>query len=97
MVALYYYLSFVLLAFAETRPLAEFLLAYVSAPLSGFAWGFVGFLPNLIALFVIAAITWMALQGLYIFFANIEKGVFEFGNFEPHWVGPTHMLVRVQA
>ncbi len=91
----YYYLSFVLLAFAETRPIATLLLNYVSKPMSDFAWGAISYLPNMIALVIIAIITRVTLQGLAMFFANIEQGVFVFKNFESHWIAPTHMLVRI--
>lgn len=91
----YYYLSFVLLAFAETRPIAELLLRVVSDPVIAIATGFVGYLPSLITLCIIAALTHFGLIGIRLFFENVEKGVFKLGEFEPHWINPTHFLVRV--
>ncbi len=95
LILFYYYLSFVLLAFAETRPLAELLLKYVSAPLISVATGFISYIPNLITLIILAAVTSFALRGIRLFFENIEKGVFQFGEFEKHWAAPTHFLVRI--
>lgn len=95
LILFYYYLSFVLLAFAETRPFAELLLTYVSDPLINIATGFIGYLPNLITLVIIFAVTNFALRGIRLFFDNVEKGVFQFGEFEKHWAAPTHFLVRI--
>lgn len=91
----YYYLSFVLLSFAETRPVAELLLNYVSQPLANFARGVIGFIPNLIVLGIIAAITRTVLQAVALFFSNLEQGIFALGDFEKHWIAPTNMLVRL--
>lgn len=94
-VLFYYYLSFVLLAFAETRPFAELLLRFVSEPMISFASGFVSYLPNLISLAIIVVLTRFGLMGIKLFFDNVEKGVFQLGDFEPHWIAPTHFLIRI--
>ena len=95
LVLLYYYLSFVLLGFAETRPFAELLLTYVSKPLIGIAVGFVNYLPNLITLAIIAIITRYCIKALRLFFDNIEAGNFQLREFEPHWISPTFQISRV--
>lgn len=95
LILLYYYLSFVLLAFAETRPFAELLLTYVSQPLILIGTGFVEYVPNLITLVIIAAVTRFGLRGVRLFFENVETGVFKLGEFEKHWIAPTHYLVRI--
>lgn len=95
LILFYYYLSFVLLAFAETRPVAELLLNYVSLPIAAAAWGIIEYIPSLIVLLIIAAIARVAIQGLRLFFDHLEEGVFEFTQFEAHWIAPTFMLMRV--
>ena len=95
LVLFYYYLSFVLLAFAETRVFAELLLNNVSAPMIGIAQGFVNYLPSLITLAIIAALTKYVLAGVKLFFENLENGVFQLGGFEKHWVAPTSFLTRI--
>lgn len=95
LIALYYYLSLVLLSFAETRPIAELLLRYVSEPLINILNGAIGYIPNLITLAIIAVLTRMAIQGIRLFFDNIENGVFELQKFEKHWVAPTYFLSRI--
>jgi len=97
LVVLYYYLSFVLLAFAETRPFAEALLTYVSEPLLGIFHGFIDQLPNLITLTIIAIVTRYALNALKLFFDNLEAGTFKLKDFEPHWIAPTFYLARVMV
>ncbi|SLN38598.1 Miniconductance mechanosensitive channel MscM precursor [Falsiruegeria litorea R37] len=95
LILFYYYLSFVLLAFAETRPVAELLLKYVSEPLLGVVRAIVGYLPNLIMLGIIALIARYLIQGIGIFFDNLEQGVFEIADFEKHWIGPTFFLTKI--
>ncbi len=95
LILFYYYLSFVLLSFAETRPVAELLLTYVSDPLIEVAKGIVSYLPNLVMLGIIYALTKWSIQGVRLFFDNLENGVFELPEFEKHWVGPTFFLLRI--
>lgn len=91
---LYYYLSFVLLSFAETRPIAQVLLTYVTEPLIDVLLGFVRYLPNLITLAIIALITNYLIKGLRLLMDNVEAGTFSLPNFEPHWITPTFNIGR---
>ncbi|WP_433989385.1 hypothetical protein SuNHUV7_39650 (plasmid) [Pseudoseohaeicola sp. NH-UV-7] len=91
----YYYLSFVLLSFAETRPFSQILLTYVTDPLIGVFKGFASYIPNFITLIIIAVVTRYTVKGLQVFMENIEAGTFEVRNFEPHWIKPTFNIVRV--
>ncbi|AXT27508.1 mechanosensitive ion channel protein MscS [Ruegeria sp. AD91A] len=90
----YYYLSLVLLSFAETQGIAQILLKYVSEPLVTVVLAIVGYIPNLIMLAIIAAVTRLGIRGLDLFFENIESGAFELKDFEDHWIAPTKMLCR---
>ncbi|MEM8581338.1 MAG: mechanosensitive ion channel domain-containing protein [Pseudomonadota bacterium] len=93
--AFYYYLSFVLLSFTETRPIAQILLTYVSEPLINILRGFVRYVPDLITLTIIAIVTRYLIRALRLFMDNIEAGSFDWPGFEPHWVGPTYNILRV--
>ncbi|MEM9392805.1 MAG: mechanosensitive ion channel domain-containing protein [Pseudomonadota bacterium] len=93
--AFYYYLSFVLLSFTETRPIAQILLTYVSEPLINILRGFVRYVPDLITLIIIAIVTRYLIRALRLFMDNIEAGSFDWPGFEPHWVGPTYNILRV--
>lgn len=91
----YYYLSFVLLAFAETRYFAQLLLTYLTQPVLTIAGGIVSYLPNLIMLGLIGWVTLYVVKGLRVFFDAIEAGTFEMRDFEHHWINPTFNIARV--
>lgn len=95
LIALYFYLSFVLLSFTETRPIAQLLLTYVSEPMVDVMLGFVAFLPNFITLTIIVILTKYLVNGLRLFMDNVEAGTFRLANFEPHWITPTFNIGRV--
>ncbi|MFY2824735.1 mechanosensitive ion channel family protein [Ruegeria sp. MALMAid1280] len=91
----YYYLSFVLLAFAETRYFAQLLLTYLTEPVLVIFKGIISYIPNLIML---ALITWVAMyiiKGMRVFFDAVEAGSFDLGDFEKHWINPTFNIARV--
>ncbi|AXI56944.1 mechanosensitive ion channel protein MscS [Sulfitobacter sp. JL08] len=92
---LYYYLTFVLLSFVQTRPFAQFLLTYVSQPLMDVIFGFFSYLPNLITLIIIFLVTRYLIKGLRLFMDNIEAGAIEWKDFEQSWIKPTFNIARV--
>jgi len=94
-VLFYYYLSFVLLAFAETRPFAQLLLTYVTSPIITVLLGFLNYIPNLLTLLVIAVLTKFILKGCRLFFENLEAGTIRLRDFEHHWIWPTFNILRV--
>ena len=94
-VVFYYYLSLVLFSIAETRPMAQLLLTYVTTPLIDILKGFISYLPSLITLIIIAFITRYLIQGVKVILDNVEAGVLELGDFERHWVAPTFFLSRI--
>jgi small-conductance mechanosensitive channel len=91
----YFYLTFVLLAFAETRPMAQLLITYVTDPLLGVLGGIVSYLPNLITIAIIAAVTRFIIKGVRLFFENVEAGTIPLKNFEKTWIWPTFNIIRV--
>ena len=94
-ILLYYYLSLVLLSFAETGPFAELLITYVTDPILGVLLGFVSYLPNFVAIAVIAALTRFLIKGARLFFENVEVGAITLKNFEATWIWPTFNIIRV--
>lgn len=94
-ILLYYYLSFVLLAFAETRPFAQLLITYVTDPVLDLVIGFVSYLPNLLAIAVIATFTNFIIKGFKLFFENVELGTISLKNFQKSWIWPTFNIIRV--
>lgn len=95
LICFYYYLSFVMLSFTESRPVAKFLLTYVSQPLIDILLGFVGYTPDLITLLIIVIITRYLIRALRLFMDNLEAGNIDWQGFEPHWVTPTYNILRV--
>ncbi len=91
----YYYLSFVLLAFAETRYFAQLLLTYLTEPVLLIFKGVISYIPNLIMLVLIAWVTMYVIKGMRVFFDAVEAGTFEMRDFERHWVNPTFNIARV--
>lgn len=90
----YYYLSFVLHSFPNTRPVAALLIRYVTDPIIELMMGFVSYMPNLITIVIIAAIARWMIKAVYLFFESVDKGVIELKTFEDHWVWPTYNLIR---
>lgn len=91
----YYYLSFVLLAFAETRYFAQLLLTYLTEPVLLIFRGIISYFPNLIMLALITWVTMYIIKGMRVFFEAVEAGTFDLGDFEKHWVNPTFNIARV--
>ncbi len=93
-VAVYYYISFVLFAFAESRPFAQILITYVTDPVIDVIMGIINYTPNLVTIAVIVYFTHYAIRATKVFFTNIEAGTFKLKNFEPHWIWPSYNIVR---
>ncbi|WP_254436724.1 mechanosensitive ion channel family protein [Ruegeria arenilitoris] len=91
----YYYLSFVLLSFAETRYFAQLLLTYLTEPVLLIFKGIISYIPNLIMLALISWVTMYIIKGMRVFFDAVEAGTFDMGDFEKHWVNPTFNIARV--
>ncbi|SLN14709.1 mechanosensitive ion channel family protein [Ruegeria meonggei] len=91
----YYYLSFVLLSFAETRYFAQLLLTYLTEPVLVIFQGIISYIPNLIMLVLITWVTMYVIKGMRVFFDAVEAGTFDLGDFEKHWVNPTFNIARV--
>ncbi|CUH44081.1 mechanosensitive ion channel family protein [Ruegeria atlantica] len=91
----YYYLSFVLLAFAETRYFAQLLLTYLTEPVLLIFKGIISYIPNLIMLGLISWVALYIIKGMRVFFDAVEAGSFDMGDFEKHWVSPTFNIARV--
>lgn len=91
----YYYLSIVLLSFAETRTIATLLLTYVSEPLLGILLGLADFIPNLIVLLIIFIVTRYIINVARVLFDNIRAGTLRLARLEPEMATPTFNLVRV--
>jgi small-conductance mechanosensitive channel len=96
LLALFYlWLQFLLSQFPWTRVLSERLLAVLIDPLEQMGAGFIAFVPNLVFLIMLAAVTRYGLRLLQLGFTAVERRNLTVGSFEPEWAIPAFKLVRV--
>jgi small-conductance mechanosensitive channel len=95
LVALYFYLDYVLLLFPQTRALGQNLFAIVLRPLNTLATGFVRFLPDLVFLAVLALFTRWLLKLVRLFFRRVADGTITLAGFEPEVALPTERILRI--
>ncbi|MEP7065596.1 MAG: mechanosensitive ion channel family protein [Gemmatimonadota bacterium] len=94
-VLLYIYIPLVLSFFPWTEPLSRRIVGYALTPL-GVAWNaFVGFVPSIFYLLVIALITRYVLKLIHALFRAIESGAVTFQGFYREWADPTYKIARV--
>ncbi len=90
----YFYLQWALELFPWTRHFGRTLLSLVSNPVRTIVRGFIGYLPELFFLIVLAVIARWALRLVAAFFAAVERGQVELPDFDPEWAQPTYRIVR---
>jgi small-conductance mechanosensitive channel len=93
--ALDLYLTYVLGLFPWTRAVSMKLFDYVVTPVRAAAAAFVGYLPKLLFVVVIAAIIYAAIRLVGVFFNLIRHGRIVFTSFPAEWADPTNKIVRV--
>jgi len=95
LVACYVYLDFVLYLFPWTRGLANNLVFFIVRPLQTMGIGLLKFIPDLVFLLILFAVTRYALILIRLFFSAVESGTITLRDFDPEWSKPTYRLVRV--
>jgi small-conductance mechanosensitive channel len=91
------YLTGVFSVFPQTRAVVVRILQSVLQVLGAGWQNFVSYLPNLVNLAVIAAVTYYSLRVLRFMFNEVGKATISFPGFHPEWAIPTFQLVRVAA
>ena len=81
--------------FEETREYASILFGYILNPLKDIAVGIVNFIPNLIKIIIIVAITHYVLKGIKYFAIQIEKDKLKIPGFYVEWAHPTYKIFQV--
>jgi small-conductance mechanosensitive channel len=94
-VFLYFYLPFMFSQISYTRGFGEKLMGYVLRPLRFLADSFVGFLPNLLFIFIIIIAVKYLIKGLGYFAIQIKTERIKVNGFFPDWAFPTFNLFRV--
>jgi small-conductance mechanosensitive channel len=95
LVALYFYLDYVLLLFPWTRALGQNLFAVVLRPLNTLGTGAVQYLPDLVFLAVLALIIRWLLKLIRLFFHRVADGTITLAGFETEWALPTERILRL--
>jgi small-conductance mechanosensitive channel len=95
LVALYFYLDYVLLLFPQTRALGQNLFAVVLRPLNTLGTGAVRLLPDLVFLAVLAVFTRWLLKLVRLFFRRVADGTISLAGFDPEWALPTERILRL--
>jgi small-conductance mechanosensitive channel len=88
------YLTGVFSVFPQTRGLVSNILTSIFQAIQKSWQGFVGYLPSLLNLIVIIAITYYGLKLIRFLFNEIEKGTITLSGFHPEWAIPTYQLVK---
>ena len=77
-----------------SRPYAPLLYRYLSDPVRALWLGFLGVVPSLFYLAVIALATYLVLRVVHIVFKEIQVGNIRLASFPDDWAEPTYKLVR---
>lgn len=94
LVAVYLYLSTVLVLFPWTRGLANRLIGLLVDPLRTLGLGFLEIVPDLVFLLVLYYITRYVLRLVKLYFLSLADGSVVWQGFDQDWALPTYRLVR---
>ena len=92
--ALYIALPLLFSVFPWTRGIAETLIGWILSPLKRVFGGFIGYLPNLFTILVIAGVTHYVIKFLEFVAGEIERGALTLPGFYPDWSKPTLNIVK---
>ena len=81
--------------FPATRNLASTLFSYILDPLKDIAIGSIRYIPNLIKIIIIVAITRYVIKALKFFTGQITKGKLVIPGFYADWAEPTYKILQV--
>jgi small-conductance mechanosensitive channel len=90
---LIFYFPFVFRQFPWTRGLAKTLEGYLVGSLQAGWQAFVGYLPSLLTIALVVAITYFLLSLSKPFFRELSQGTFSLPGFYPEWADATNKLV----
>jgi small-conductance mechanosensitive channel len=88
------FITLVFSLYPQTDGIAESLLIKINEALQAIWLQVLSFFPNMVALFIIALITRLALKLLRFFYSGLQKGKIRFSSIHPEVVEPTYQLMR---
>lgn len=83
----------ILRSFPQTREMGNRVSRFILEPLAKLWDGLVSFLPDLAFLLVLAAITWLVIRLVQLFFREVGRGTVRLASFEPEWAGFTSRMI----
>ena len=89
------YVTYVLGLFPWTRAVSMHMFDYVLEPIRAAGTAFLDYLPKLLFVIVIAALVYLMIKLVGIFFSLIQSGRLVFAEFPPEWAEPTNKIARV--
>ncbi|MFC2109395.1 mechanosensitive ion channel family protein [Bacteroidota bacterium] len=92
---LYLSLPVVFSIFPSTKSIADTLIGLISNPLKNIFFGFVNFIPSLIAIILIVFVARSVVRFLEFLSTEIEKKKLKIPGFYPDWAKPTFNLVKL--
>ena len=90
----YFYVTILFSLFEFTQTWAGTLFGYIINPLWNVLTAFVGYLPNLFFILVIAYVTRYVIKFVRLVFDEIGKGTLTLPGFFREWADPTYKIVR---
>lgn len=94
LILIYVYLTTVLGIFPWTRGISTALFDAVLSTLHAIGQAFATFIPDLVSIAVIIAVTYYILKVIALFFTGIKRGAITFAGFYREWAEPTYKIVR---
>lgn len=88
------YLTVLLRLFPATRRLSDRYFDFVIAPIVALYQAVVAYLPDLLYIVVISALTFLILKFLHLLFRAVETGAVRIPGFYADWADPTYKLSR---
>lgn len=92
---LFFYLPFMFSFLPWTQGLAGTFYGYIATPVKSIINGFIGFIPNLFAIFIIFIIARYFLRILTYISKEIEENKLKINGFHRDWARPTFNLVKI--
>ncbi|MGC1953013.1 MAG: mechanosensitive ion channel family protein [Gammaproteobacteria bacterium] len=97
LLAIVWYLDFVLQLFPWTRWLSVRLYHLLMDPLRAIGQGVLASIPNLVFLVFLVVVIRYLLKGLHALFSGIDRGAVSLAGFQGEWAWPTYRLVRLMV
>ncbi len=89
------YLPLVFSFFPATRNLSRSFWEAALAPVITLWGAFILYIPNLLFILTVGALTWLAIQAARLLALAVESNVIAIGGFDPEWARPTYKLVVI--